>query len=107
MVRIATRSLPVVTGPAKAAVLVVTKFNAEVRAVLEQPEFRAKLLAQGADPAGELPQEFAAFFRAETVKREKVVIALGRSQEFQLSQVSNSGFAGLRRHIFLARSVLG
>ena len=38
MVRIATRSLPVVTGPAKAAGLVVTKFNAEVRAVLEQPD---------------------------------------------------------------------
>jgi hypothetical protein len=55
MVRIASRLLPVVTRLAAVAGLVVAKFNAEVRAVLEQPEFRVKLLAHGADTADGLP----------------------------------------------------
>ena len=34
---------------------------------------RAKLLAQGAEPAGNTPAEFAAFIKAENAKWGKVV----------------------------------
>lgn len=64
-------------APAGTPAAVIAKFNAEVRAVLEQPEFRAKLVVQGADPAGGTPEEFAEFLRVETVKWGKVVREAG------------------------------
>jgi tripartite-type tricarboxylate transporter receptor subunit TctC len=64
-------------APAGTPAAVVAKINADVRAVLEQPVFRSKLVVQGADPAGGTPEEFAEFLRVETVKWGKVVREAG------------------------------
>jgi tripartite-type tricarboxylate transporter receptor subunit TctC len=52
---------------------VVTKIYAVMAKALRTTEVREKLLAQGADPAGNTPEEFAIFMRAETAKWGKVV----------------------------------
>ena len=52
---------------------VVTKIHAVMAKALRTAEVREKLLAQGADPAGNTPEEFAVFMRAETAKWGKVV----------------------------------
>ena len=52
---------------------VVTKIHAVMAKALRTPEVREKLQAQGADPAGNTPEEFAVFMRAETAKWGKVV----------------------------------
>lgn len=38
-----------------------------------QPDAHAKLLAQGADPVGDTPEEFTRFIQAEIAKWAKVV----------------------------------
>ncbi|MNR59631.1 Tripartite tricarboxylate transporter family receptor [compost metagenome] len=40
---------------------------------LATPAVRERMLAQGADPVGNTPEQFAAFIRAETTKWAKVV----------------------------------
>ena len=44
---------------------------------LKIPEIRDKLIAQGADPVGSSPEEFAAYIRGETAKWSKVVKSSG------------------------------
>lgn len=67
-------------GPARLPAEIVKRFNDELQAVLRDPEVRNKLLAQGVDPVGGTPQEFAAFLAREaakwagTLKRSKIVM---------------------------------
>ena len=56
---------------------IVAKIQAEVARIVMLHEVREKLSAQGADPVGGTPGEFAAYIRAETVKWAKVVKASG------------------------------
>jgi tripartite-type tricarboxylate transporter receptor subunit TctC len=56
---------------------VVMKLNAEIVAVLKQPEIRERLSREGADPVGSSPQEFGAFIRSEIEKWRKVIHAAG------------------------------
>jgi tripartite-type tricarboxylate transporter receptor subunit TctC len=51
----------------------ITRIHAVMAKALRTPEVREKLLAQGADPAGNTPEEFAVFMRAEAAKWGKVV----------------------------------
>lgn len=41
--------------------------------MLRAPGIREKLLAQGADPVGSTPEEFAAFFRNELTRWGRLV----------------------------------
>ncbi len=64
-------------GPADLPRDIVMKIQAEVTRILKLPEIRNRLIAQGADPVGSMPEEFAAYIRAETIKWAKVVKASG------------------------------
>ena len=52
---------------------IVHRIQQEVAKSLATPAVRERMLAQGADPVGNTPEQFAAFIRAETAKWAKVV----------------------------------
>lgn len=60
-------------APAGTPRAVVDKVQADVAKALALPEVRERFLAQGADPGGNTPEQFAAFIRAETDKWTRVV----------------------------------
>jgi tripartite-type tricarboxylate transporter receptor subunit TctC len=68
-------------APAGTPKPVIAKLHAVVFKALQDPAVREKLLAQGADPSGIPPDQFAAFFRAEIVKWGKVVRDAGVKPE--------------------------
>jgi tripartite-type tricarboxylate transporter receptor subunit TctC len=60
-------------APAGTPRTVVDKIQADVAKALAQPPVRERFVAQGADPGGNTPDQFAAFIRAETEKWTRVV----------------------------------
>ena len=56
---------------------IVARLSAEVTRILRGAELREKLAAQGAEPAGGAPGEFAAYLRAEAARWAPVVRASG------------------------------
>ncbi|MDO8598317.1 MAG: tripartite tricarboxylate transporter substrate binding protein [Sulfuricaulis sp.] len=54
---------------------IVTRLNTETVKVLRLPEVRERLVANGAEPVGNTPEEFGAFMKAETVKWARVIKA--------------------------------
>ncbi|SPR98329.1 Bug family tripartite tricarboxylate transporter substrate binding protein [Cupriavidus taiwanensis] len=52
---------------------VIQRIHQEVAKALNAPAVRERLQAQGAEPVGNTPEQFAAFIRAETAKWAKVV----------------------------------
>jgi tripartite-type tricarboxylate transporter receptor subunit TctC len=57
------------------------KINVVMAKALRTPEVREKLLAQGAEPAGNSPEEFASFVKSEIAKWRKVVKDSGATAE--------------------------
>jgi len=55
----------------------IAKWNADVVKVLNSPDVREKMLAQGAEPAPTTPAEFAAFIAKERDKYARIVKASG------------------------------
>jgi len=66
-------------APAGTPAPVVAKLNATIVKVLAQPDIKKKLAEQGAEAAGETPDQFAAFIQNESVKWGKVVKESGAS----------------------------
>lgn len=62
-----------VVVPAATPVPIIERINAEFNAVLGLPETRERLSAQGVEPRGGTPAEFASFLRSEIPKWTKVV----------------------------------
>ena len=60
-------------APAGTPPQVLQKLHAEMMKALRTPEMQKQLSAQGADPVGNSPQEFAAFMRDEIAKWAKVI----------------------------------
>ncbi len=60
---------------------IVMKLNAETVAILKVPEVRERLLADGAEPVGNTPEQFGAFIKAEIDKWGKVIKAAGLKAE--------------------------
>lgn len=60
-------------APAGTSRAIVDKIQADVAKALAVPEVRERFVAQGAQPGGSTPDQFAAFIRAETDKWTKVV----------------------------------
>lgn len=52
---------------------IVMRLNAEMNRILALPEMKERLIAQGADPSGNTPEQFAAFMKAERQKWDRVV----------------------------------
>ena len=58
---------------------IVTQLNKALVKVLNQPDVKAKIVAQGGEVVAETPEQFAAFIKAETAKWGKVVKESGAS----------------------------
>ena len=56
---------------------VVAKLNQQIVASLRSPELKGRLTAQGLEPVGNTPEQFAAYMRAEIGKWAQVVKATG------------------------------
>jgi tripartite-type tricarboxylate transporter receptor subunit TctC len=62
-----------VLAPAGTPQAIVAKINAEVTRIMNLPEVKERLAAQGAETMTSTPQEFASFIKSETAKWAKVV----------------------------------
>ena len=60
-------------GPARTPREIVQKVQSDVARTLGAPELRERLRAEGSDPVGSSPEDFAKFIRMETEKWGKVV----------------------------------
>ncbi|HET7033334.1 MAG TPA: tripartite tricarboxylate transporter substrate-binding protein, partial [Casimicrobiaceae bacterium] len=56
---------------------VIARWNIEVTKILNSPEMREKLIAQGAEPSPTTPEQFAAFVKSEIPKYAKIIKASG------------------------------
>ena len=59
--------------PANTPRAIITKLHAEIALAPRSPDIGARLAAEGAEPGGTTPDEFAAYIRREIVKWAKVV----------------------------------
>jgi tripartite-type tricarboxylate transporter receptor subunit TctC len=66
-----------VLAPAQTPRDVVNRINADVVAILNQPDVRERMSKEGADPVGSTPQELAAYMKSEIAKWAKVIKAAG------------------------------
>lgn len=64
-------------APAGTPRAVVERLNAEVMKALQSADVKAKLAAQGAEPLGSTPDEYAAYVRKELDRWARVVKATG------------------------------
>jgi tripartite-type tricarboxylate transporter receptor subunit TctC len=70
-----------VLAPAGTSRDIVNRLHKEIVRVLQAPEIRQRLSADGADPVGSTPQEFAAYLRSETAKWADVIRSAGIKPE--------------------------
>ena len=56
---------------------IVTRINGALVKVVNTPEVRQALIAQGADPETNTPEEFARYIREEVARAARVVKAAG------------------------------
>ena len=70
-----------VVAPAGTPRAIVERWHRETVRALKEPEVRERLVADGSDPVGSTPEEFAAYLRSETQKWAKVVAAVGIKPE--------------------------
>jgi tripartite-type tricarboxylate transporter receptor subunit TctC len=61
------------TAPAKTPRDVILKINADVIKIVNSPELKERLKADGSDPVGNSPEQYAAFLRNEIAKWAKVI----------------------------------
>ena len=62
-----------IVAPAGTPHNIVDRLQTEIAGALAQPDVREKLAAQGAEPIGNTPAEFAAMITVETAKWGKIV----------------------------------
>lgn len=70
-----------ILAPAGTPRAIIERVNREAVRVLQTPDVRERLVADGADPVGSSPEEFGAFIRAETAKWAKVARDVGIQPE--------------------------
>jgi tripartite-type tricarboxylate transporter receptor subunit TctC len=63
-------------APAKTPKGVIDRLNTEIVRILNLPDVKERLVAQGADPVGDTPEQFEVFRRAEMAKWGKIIKAL-------------------------------
>jgi len=67
--------------PARTPASIVSRLNADVLRVFQQPDVEQKLLAQGGEPATGTPEAFASYIKSETAKWARVIKASGAKPE--------------------------
>ena len=70
-----------VIAPAGTPRAIVTRLHSEIVKVLTLPEVRDRLSAQGIDPVGNTPEQFAAYIKSEIVKWAKIIKTTGVTAE--------------------------
>jgi tripartite-type tricarboxylate transporter receptor subunit TctC len=70
-----------ILAPAATPRDVVAKLNREIVKTLADPAVAAKLAGEGADPAADTPEQFAAFIASEIELWGKVIRATGAKAE--------------------------
>jgi tripartite-type tricarboxylate transporter receptor subunit TctC len=60
---------------------IVVKLNREVVAIINLPDVKSHLLAEGAEPVGNTPEQFGEFIKSEIAKWGKVIRAAGLRAE--------------------------
>jgi tripartite-type tricarboxylate transporter receptor subunit TctC len=68
-------------APAGTPKAIIDRLSREVADVLRSPEGKRRYSAQGAEPIGSTPQEFARFLRSEMEQYAKVIEASGLKKE--------------------------
>ncbi|HXD51726.1 MAG TPA: tripartite tricarboxylate transporter substrate-binding protein, partial [Burkholderiales bacterium] len=66
-----------IAAPANTPRDVINKLYSEIANILQSPETREKLAADGAEPVGSTPEQFAAFIQSEIDKWSRVVKSSG------------------------------
>jgi tripartite-type tricarboxylate transporter receptor subunit TctC len=66
-----------ISAPAKTPREIVSRLNTEIARILRTVEARDWLAAQGAEPGGDSPEQFAAFIKAEHAKWGPIIRAAG------------------------------
>jgi tripartite-type tricarboxylate transporter receptor subunit TctC len=66
-----------IAAPARTPRSIVDRLNAEIVRALGTPDLRERMLATGADPVGNTPEQYTAFVQNEIVKWGKVIKAAG------------------------------
>lgn len=66
-------------APAAVPKPIIDRLNKEVVAMLQDPKVKEKLLAQGAEPVGGSPEEFAAFVKKEHDRWARIIAEAGIS----------------------------
>ena len=69
------------TAPAKTPKPVIAKLNSEIVQILQEPEMKARIAADGAEPVGGTPEQFGAHIRNDIAKWAKVVKQIGLQPE--------------------------
>ena len=69
------------TAPAKTPKPIVAKLNAEIGKILQEPEMKARIAADGAEPVGGSSEEFGAHISRDVAKWAKVVKHIGLQPE--------------------------
>jgi tripartite-type tricarboxylate transporter receptor subunit TctC len=64
-------------APAGTPPAIVAKWNADVTKILQSPEVRDRLVADGAEPSPNTPEQFREFIAREQVKYARIVKASG------------------------------
>jgi len=64
-------------APAGTPAAIVAKWNADVTRILNSPDVRAKLMADGAEPAPDTPEQFAQMIARELSKYARIIKASG------------------------------
>jgi len=67
----------VLTAPARTPRDIIGKINADVLKVIRSADLVERLKAEGSDPVGNTPGEYAAFLRDEIAKWNKVIKSAG------------------------------
>ena len=70
-----------IIAPAGTPRAVITRLNKEITGVLGAPDFREQIMAAGADPMPNTPDEFAAYIKSEITKWAKVIKLSGAKAE--------------------------
>ena len=72
-----------IIAPAGTLRAVVARLTKEITGVLGAPDFREQIMAAGADPMPNTPDEFAAYIKSEIAKWAKVIKLSGAKADAQ------------------------